>query len=391
MLNLRTAFVVPDLAQWEVHAERGFLPDPDPLLELPPEYAAWERINRELPGLLAAGSGAMLRSVGRLPVLELAGLQTAPMHNRAMVLLSVLAHAFVWVDPQQPRKQLPAAIALPLGTLAAQLGRPPICTHATTVLHNWRRLDPSGPIELGNVATLAGFFGGLDEAWFFLVTLAVEARGAPAVVYSLQLQAAVLALDVEAATEVLERMHATLLAMMEALRRMHERCAPFVFFNRLRPFLAGWKDEPLLPDGLIYEGMGVEPRQYFGASAAQSALFPLFDEVLGVTHDPGHAGGYLGQMRSYMLGGHRRLLEYVAAGPSVRHWLQRLPEGGALRTAYNLCVAELGVLRTLHMRIAAEYIVAQARAGTEARGTGSTTVIPFLKSVRDETAASAAV
>ncbi|MDA1217263.1 MAG: hypothetical protein O3B38_03645, partial [Chloroflexi bacterium] len=120
------------------------------------------------------------------------------------------------------------------------------------------------------------------------------------------------------------------------------------------------------------------------------ALFPLFDEVLGIAHDPGNAGGYLGQMRSYMLGGHRRLLDYLAAGPSVRQWLLRLPEGGALRAAYNLCVGELGVLRTLHMRIAAEYIVAQARTGAEARGTGSTTVIPFLKSVRDETAASAA-
>ena len=390
MLKQRAAFVVPDLTQWEVHAQRGFLPDPDPLLELPPEYAAWDRINRELPGLLAAGSAAILRSVSRLPTLELAGLQTAAMHNRAMVLLSVLAHAFVWADPQQPRRLLPAAIALPLGTLAAQLGRPPLCTHATTVLHNWRRLDPDGPIELGNVATLAGFFGGLDEAWFLLVTLEVEARGAPAVVCGLQLQAAVAALDADAATEVLERMHAILQDMMAALQRMYERCAPFVFFNRLRPFLAGWKDEPLLPDGLIYEGFSQEPLQYFGASAAQSALFPLFDEVLGIAHDPGNAGGYLGQMRSYMLGGHRRLLDYVAAGPSVRQWLLRLPEGGALRAAYNLCVGELGVLRTLHMRIAAEYIVAQARTGAEARGTGSTTVIPFLKSVRDETAASAA-
>ena len=390
MPKQRAPFVLPDLAQWQVHAERGFLPDPDPLLELPRAYAAWERISRDLPGLLAAGSAALLRQVSALPTLELSGLHTAPMQNRAMILLTVLAHAFVWADPEQPRKLLPAAIALPLAALAAQLGRPPLCTHATTVLHNWRRLDPDGPIALGNVATLCGFFGGLDEAWFFLVALEVEARGAPAVVASLQLQAAVADLDADAATEIMEHLHATLLAMTAALRRMPERCAPFVFYNRLRPFLAGWKDEPLLPDGLIYEGMGTQPQQYFGASAAQSALFPLFDEVLGVAHAPGNAGGYLRQMRGYMPVEHRRLLEHVAAGPSVRQWLQHLPEGGALRAAYNLCVGELGTLRTLHMRIAAEYIVAQARAGVEARGTGSTSVIPFLKAVRDETTASAA-
>jgi len=117
MPKQRAPFAVPDLAQWQVHAERGFLPDPDPLLELPQAYAAWERISRELPGLLAAGSAALLRQVSALPTLELSGLQTAPMQNRAMILLTVLAHAFVWADPEQPRKLLPAAIALPLGAL----------------------------------------------------------------------------------------------------------------------------------------------------------------------------------------------------------------------------------------------------------------------------------
>src|SRR2546427_4821666 len=33
-------------------------------------------------------------------------------------------------------------------------------------LDNWRRLDPTSPIELGNITLLQNFLGGLDEEWF---------------------------------------------------------------------------------------------------------------------------------------------------------------------------------------------------------------------------------
>ena len=35
-----------------VHPKRGFLPDPDPLLELPLAYRAWDELNNAMPELL---------------------------------------------------------------------------------------------------------------------------------------------------------------------------------------------------------------------------------------------------------------------------------------------------------------------------------------------------
>ena len=41
------------------------------------------------------------------------------------------------------------------------------------VLGNYRLLRPKEAPLLGNVATLLQFMGGMDEAWFYLVTLEV--------------------------------------------------------------------------------------------------------------------------------------------------------------------------------------------------------------------------
>lgn len=54
---------------------------------------------------------------------------------------------------------------------------PPLLTHTSLVLHNWHRLDPSGPIRTGNLACNCRFLGGLDETWFYIATVEIEARG----------------------------------------------------------------------------------------------------------------------------------------------------------------------------------------------------------------------
>lgn len=49
-------------------------------------------------------------------------------------------------------------------------------------------------------------------------------------------------------------------------------------------FLLSWKDNPAMPDGLIYEGVSDEPMEYSGGSAAQSTILHAFDELLGIRH-----------------------------------------------------------------------------------------------------------
>lgn len=64
--------------------------------------------------------------------------------------------------------------------VAHQLDRPPILSCASYALNNWRRLNPNGPIALGNIVLLQNSFAGLDEKYFIFVHVDIEAKAAPA-------------------------------------------------------------------------------------------------------------------------------------------------------------------------------------------------------------------
>ena len=93
--------------------------------------------------------------------------------------------------------------------------------------------------------------------------------------------------------------------MVTSIRKMNQGCMPFIFYHRIRPFLSGWKSNPSLPEGMIYEGVKGGLKQfYYGGSAAQSPLLPFLDISLGVSYVNNQS--FLLAMRDYVLKPHRR-------------------------------------------------------------------------------------
>ncbi len=156
---------------------------------------------------------------------------------------------------------------------------------------NWRLLDSSLPIDnLDNITTWGSYTGGLDEAWFYLVSIAIEARGAPTIPLMIEAMAAVRRHDVVTVAECLTIFAQRIYDLRDMLGRLYDHCSPHAFYFHVRPFLAGSKNmaDAGLPNGLIYEdGSGNEEYQQFsGGSNAQSSLIQFFDIVLGVQHRP---------------------------------------------------------------------------------------------------------
>jgi indoleamine 2,3-dioxygenase len=374
-----------------INGERGFLPLPDPLEQLPAAFLPWEEIAHDLPKLLAAGQ---LRStLERLPLLKISSLQTPAQLNRAMLLLSYFGHGYVW-GGDTPASRLPASIAVPWYAVAQRLGRPPVLSYASYALHNWRRLDPAGPIALGNLALLQNFLAGMDEEWFILVHVDIEAKAAPALAAIGPAQAAVaadqgqeLAYHLSTVASALERAYATLL-------RMPERCDPYIYYHRVRPYIHGWKDHPALPAGVLYEGVdayGGTAQKFRGETGAQSAIIPALDAALGIIHKNDPLRPYLMEMRLYMPPEHRAFIEAIERGPSIRRYvLDHRHDQPALRNAYNACIDWLTRFRSTHLEYASRYIHQQSQHSLEnptTVGTGGTPFMPYLKKHRDETAA----
>lgn len=143
-----------DLAAFGVSRERGFVPAEDPLDRLPAAFKPWDDAIADLPALIM--NFQVRRRIAEIPELGINGLSTGGESERAMVTLSSLTMAHVWAG-ETPDFTLPRNIAVPFVDVAKRLGRPPIVQHASLVLNNWRRMDKTRPVELGNLDTQATF------------------------------------------------------------------------------------------------------------------------------------------------------------------------------------------------------------------------------------------
>ncbi len=366
---------------------RGFLPDRDPLTELPRGFEPWEEVARDLGKLLVAGRAR--RAIAALPMLGLDGLEDERALRRAMVVLSFLGHATVWgEDPPLPR--VPECLAVPWCAVAARLGRPPILSYASYALDNWRRIDPDGPIDLDNIAIVQNFLGGADEDWFIGIHVETEAKAAPALREIPRALAAARAQDEDALAASLAGIARALESVVAVLRRMPEYCDPYIYYRRVRPYIHGWKDNSVVPEGIVYEGVAAfagKPQMFRGETGAQSGIVPALDAALGVVHGDDPLRRYLIEMRDYMPPDHRAFVEAVEAAPSIRAFVESLGAGSDARRAHDACLHWLESFRSVHLEFAASYINDQSETGpanATAVGTGGTPFMAYLKKHRDD-------
>ncbi|MGW2251701.1 hypothetical protein ACWCXH_16085 [Kitasatospora sp. NPDC001660] len=367
-----------DLRAFDVDPVLGFLPGAAPLTSLPAPFDAWDETAAALPKHLVSGRARTL--LADLPRLDVADLPDGPQLERAMLLLSHFGHA--WInDSGTPAAFCPAPIAVPWHAVAERLGRPPVLSYATQQLHNWARLDPDGPVELGNIRRLQDFLGGMDDDWFVLVHVAIEAAAGPGINAAVAAQDAASAGDAELLADRLHAVAAALQAMHAVLARMPERCDPYIYYHRVRRFLFGWKDNPALPDGLVYQGVAAfagRPQRFSGETGAQSSVVPFLDAVLGIADEDDPLRNHLHGMRDYMPPRHREFIASVGGRLDLRGFLTAGRPAAPL-AAYNACIEAMAEFRALHLRFAAEYVQRQARreeADSADTGTGGT---PFMR------------
>jgi indoleamine 2,3-dioxygenase len=186
-------------------------------------------------------------------------------------------------------QKLPSPISIPFLEVAAHLELPPTATYAG--LNLWNFAPSSAEADLtnpDNLESLISFTGTVDEAWFYLISVAMEARGGTMIHKMLSMLDAVSASDPETVASHLLDLADCITDLGLLLERMYEKCDPYVFCYQIRPFLAGSKSMASagLKNGVFYdEGNGLGRwHQYSGGSNAQSSLLQFFDVVLGVEH-----------------------------------------------------------------------------------------------------------
>ncbi len=375
------------IADFGITEEFGYLPAHAPALALSAGNEEWDQFGRDIPKLLM---GTNFRSrVKALPEFNIDKLNGEAEIQRAMLILSYIGQSYQWSE-NSPATVIPANLAIPWHQVGKLVGRPPILSYQSYASDNWRRFDASGPIECGNIGLLQCFLGGQDEEWFILIHIEIEKKAGKALKAIEDAQSAVSKDDADQLEVALTNLRSALAAMYEVLGRMPERCDPYIYFHRVRPYIFGWRNNPSLPNGVIYEGVdeyqGVG-QKFRGETGAQSAIIPAMDAVLGIDHERDELREYLMEMRIYMPPRHVAFMEAVETGPSVRNFVS-MAKRASLTAVFNDCVELVANFRAMHLEYAGTYIHAQAQAtpgNPSAVGTGGTPFMTYLRKHRDET------
>ena len=304
-----------------------FLPDKDPISNYKNPSKSLIRISdiaSQLPKLLLTGT--IQSTINKLKPNDLSVNNLIKSNNKneiklAMVHISFIAHAYIW-GSNSPASELPECLSKPWVKLSNYLGRPPILSYASYCLDNWYRLNKKDPISLENVGLLTNFLGGVDEDWFVTIHVCIENAASEALRSAYILSGLNENDPISVYSSNLKNIISSLKEVNSIFSRMPEKCDPYVYYHRVRPFIFGTKDNPDLKKGLIYENQFNNKPQFFrGETGAQSSMIPFLDGALGIYHTNDHLRHYLNEMRDYMPPEHRRLIEDVEAKSNAKHFI----------------------------------------------------------------------
>lgn len=370
---------------WDIEC-RGFLPSDDPsafLKNSTPDFIGHVILLENLAGMLPCYLSQ--RCIREELVASLRGIRDIDLLiksqdeyglERLMLIFSYFASAYVFATNENPANRLPKEIAIPLKMLGDRLGRKPILSYASYCLTNWKRINPSAPVELGNIQLLQNFRDDdakKDEDWFILVHVDIEYQAAPAIRAIAQCKQNIFK-NLDLAKTTLETVFSSLSKMNKTLARMPENCSPDVYFNRVRPYIFGF-------DGVVYEGCYDHRPQFFrGETGAQSSIIPAIQTALGVHHSNSMLLEHLSEMRQYMPKQHRNFLTSLEnnLGDDLRIAAIR----GDLVEIYNECLLQFINFRKQHLQYAVDYIQKKVVNPT---GTGGTPFVPWLSLLIKET------
>ena len=351
--------------------ESGFLPNKISTL-LSNEFDDVEHIAKNLPKILANNqieyevlNLETEKNISNLSIDEL---------ERAMLLYSYIGHGYIW-GGTSIEKVIPKNISKTWYKISQKLDRPPILSYASYALNNWKLQDVNKPFDLENIRILQNFLGGMDEDWFIMIHIAIE-HEAKEILNNLKTYY----LDKNEDQSYLENALVSIKKINQIMNRMPEKCDPFIYYNRVRPYIFGWKNNPATPNGVIYEGVeeyGGTPQLFRGETGAQSSIVPALDALLGVTHSNDPLKEYLDEMRLYMPKEHRNLLNDLDQW-SENNRSNSITEDSSVVLSDEI-IQEVHAFRNKHLEYARIYIHEQSLSNqnnSNVVGTGGT---PFMK------------
>jgi len=379
-----------------VNPQNGFLPQAPPIQQLSYPYTALQRLIDDMPivkddgtkGLLAH-EGAIEKAVNELPdLLDQVSQENDPMRLQALFRSYAFITSAYTLAPAhftflktgkygKAHNRLPAQVARPFVAVSEKMEVFPwLDYHYAYSLGNYKKLNPGGGFNWENLGMCAKFSGMPDERGFIMLHVDINQ-------YSPQLIAGIEktlnATHPAEKTAGLAMVHQASKAANERRRLMWE-ASRWKHYNDFRVFIMGIQgNEEIFGEGLIYEGVSEDYRQYRGQTGAQDNIIPTLDIFSGIInfYPQNELTQYLLDLRQYRPTCIQRFLEDLRLHMTRHPLIEALADANLTDGLISLLgiLDEVYAFRNGHWQFVQKYIMANT---VYPKATGGTPIISWI-------------
>ncbi|CAO3671600.1 unnamed protein product [Rhizopus stolonifer] len=377
-----------------VGEKNGFLPRQDPLAELPKEFGKLESLLQRMPVQLMNGSPGLLASGqfgdavrDELPIYNVDSVTDQRLLSALFRDYTFAASAYL-LEPCDilyrsrnnyglGRKVLPANIAIPLTKVSQKINSQPFMEYALSyALYNYKKINPLGGLTYDNLELIRSFAGSESEKGFVLNHVTMVSYSPHLVRYAVGALDAIESRDRTRFDQSLAGLNEAYESVNKEMEMMWSRSMPEDYI-KFRTFIMGTKNQPMFPDGVIYEGVSDQPIVHRGESGANDSMVPLGDNLLQITErmPENPLTHVLRDFRSYRPSNHREFLEYVqdkSGQLGLKQFALQDPNSAAV---YLSNVDQIRAFRHRHWNFTKEYIIKHTEHPV---ATGGSPIITWL-------------
>lgn len=284
--------------------KNGFLPREAPLEELPSQFSVLEDLLQRMPIKTKDGKQGLLwhGTFGDAVMKELPDYTAEVEKVEDSKLLTALFRDYTFAtscyllepcDLQYRidktyglgRQVLPRKLAVPLSIIAKKLGARPYMEYALSyALYNYAFKDGNPDnLQYDNLKLIRTMDGSLAEHGFILVHVAMVAHSGKLVSGAREILNAASWKDREAFDAGMRNLYRANVDINQTMETMWNRSSS-QGYNDFRTFIMGTFNQPMFPDGVLYEGVSDTRTQYRGESGANDSMIPTLDNLLQATN-----------------------------------------------------------------------------------------------------------
>jgi indoleamine 2,3-dioxygenase len=275
------------------------------------------------------------------------------------------------------RASLPKSVAVPFTQIAKKMNAKPFMEYALSyALYNYQRKDLSKGLVFDNLKLIRAFEGGESEFGFIAVHVTMVSNTGRLVSSVYDVLKAAESKNTKSFNDSLISLRDVMQSINTEMETMWGRSKSYDY-NSFRTFIMGIKNQPIFPNGVIYEGVSDQPQQYRGESGANDSIVPTCDNLLQLTSQmpTNELTDILKDFRTYRPSNHSQWLSYVAQQADKLNIRDFAISNAASAVLYQACLDQVRDFRHRHWNFTKEYIIKNTEHPV---GTGGSPIVTWL-------------